>query len=157
MDPKDPTRLYRRKIFHRDGQPNTTNGKTEKMDVIDNQNMFCLAVALLELTFGVPLSVLQQRQHPGKFKPDDRFGQLLTAKSLTRNIHKHEEERFASVLIKCMNPPSSSPTEYGFSFGNEAFRRQYIRDVLLPLHQDVMALRVENQGSAWIPRVPVSG
>jgi len=49
--------------------------------------------------------------------------------------------RFASVVIKCMNPPSSSPTEYDFSFENESFRRQFIKDVLLPLYQDMMTLQ----------------
>ncbi|KAK4208982.1 hypothetical protein QBC37DRAFT_451409 [Rhypophila decipiens] len=135
MDPEDPTRLYRRQVFSRDKAPTDSNGNG--MGMVDNQNMFCLAVALLELTFGQPLANFQPRHSTGS---DDRLVQLITAKRLMKNIRKHEEERFTSVLIKCMNPPSSSPTEYDFSFGNEAFRRQYIRDVLLPLYQDVKAL-----------------
>jgi len=101
--------------------------------------MFCLAVALLELTFGAPLTKFQEQQSEGR-NADAQLMQLITAKRLTKIIRKHEDDRFASVVIKCMNPPSSSPTEYDFSFENESFRRQFIRDVLAPLYQDVVAL-----------------
>lgn len=97
--------------------------------------MFCLAVALLELTFGKPLSQFQER----KGIADDQVQELITAKKLTKEIHKHEDDRFVSAVIKCMNPSPSSP-EYDFRFENESFRRQFIKDVLAPLYQGMMAL-----------------
>jgi len=98
--------------------------------------MFCLAVALLELTFGKPLSQFQEKG----MIADDQVQQLITAKRLTKEIRKHEDDRFASVVIKCMNPSPSSPTDYDFRFENESFRRQFIQDVLAPLYQGVIAL-----------------
>jgi len=141
MDPSDPTRLYRKQVYTKPGcgKPQPAPRDSESVDVVDNESIFCLAIALLELTFGAPLTNFHDsiaRQQSG-----DRLARLITAKRLTKAIRKHEEERFASVVIKCMNPPSSSPTEYDFSFENEAFRRQFIKDVLVPLYQDVVALQ----------------
>lgn len=140
MDPNDPTRLYRKQVFTRPTKSLSTDQHTAEAEVVDNESIFCLAVALLELTFGAPLSNFQDLG-PNGGTMDDRLARLITAKRLTKAIRKHEEERFASVVIKCMNPPSSSPTEYDFSFKNESFRRQFIKDVLLPLYQDVMTLQ----------------
>jgi hypothetical protein len=140
MYPEDPTRLYRKQVFTKatltamvtpENKPNPIVG------LANNQSLFCLAVALLELTYGKPLSEFQEPMT----NADERVLQLMTAKRLTKTIREHEEERFASVVINCMNPRSSSPTEYDFSFGNESFRRQFIREILTPLYQDMMALQ----------------
>ncbi|KAK0617701.1 hypothetical protein B0T14DRAFT_274448 [Immersiella caudata] len=136
----DPTRLYRKQIFTKpasDGMIATHDRDSPESGIIDNQAMFCLAVALLELTFGAPLSNFQK--HGGN--ADRQLIQLMTAKRLTKTIRNHEEERFASAVIRCMNPLSSSPANYDFSFGTESFRRQFIKDVLTPLYEDVVALR----------------
>lgn len=139
MDPNDPTRLFRKQIFSRvtPHAPETTaNEPTPDPGDVDSPLMFCLAVALLELTFGKPLCQFQEKG--GIF--EDQAHQRKTAKRLTREIHKHEDEKFASVVIKCMNPSPSSP-HYDFSFENESFRRRFIQDVLAPLHEGVTALR----------------
>ncbi|KAK0633920.1 hypothetical protein B0T14DRAFT_83876 [Immersiella caudata] len=155
MDRSDPTRLYRKQVFSKHS-PVPSQPKPDDTDVIDNEPIFCLAVALLELTFGAPLTNFYNSNcgiaGPNTNStglgaadpvagPDNRLLRLITAKRLTKAIRKHEEERFASVVIKCMNPPSSSPTEYDFSFQSEAFRKQFIQDVVVPLWRDVVSLR----------------
>jgi hypothetical protein len=147
MDPGDPTRLYRKHIFTRSsGKAKSTDHHPDRVDVVDNESLFCLAVALLELTFGAPLSNFYDGAASQQI--GEKLAKLITAKRLTRLIRQHEQERFASVIIKCMNPPSSSPTEYDFSFENESFRRQFIKDVLMPLYQDVILL--QDSGAARI-------
>jgi len=145
MDRSDPTRLYRKQVFSKHSPiPRGSQTKPDSHDVIDNEPLFCLAVALLELTFGAPLTSFYDdltRAGDSHVTLDSRLARLITAKKLTKEIGKHEGERFASVVIKCMNPPSSSPTEYDFSFQSEAFRRQFIKDVVVPLWKDVVSLR----------------
>jgi len=149
MEPGDPTRLYRKHVFTRSSsKAKSTDHHPNRVSVVDNENLFCLAVALLELTFGAPLSNF----HDGAASQQigEKLARLITAKRLTRLIRQHEQERFASVIIKCMNPPSSSPTEYDFSFENESFRRQFIKDVLMPLYEDVISL--QDSGADWPSR-----
>jgi hypothetical protein len=153
MDRSDPTHLYRKQVFSKHS-PVPSQPNPNDLEVIHNESIFCLAVALLELTFGAPLTNFYDSnsgiaapnmnttgtEDPGA-GPDSRLLRLTTAKRLTKVIRKHEGEPFASVVIKCMNQPWSSSTEYDFSFQSEAFRRQFIQDVVVPLWRDFVNLR----------------
>jgi len=93
MDRDDPTRLYRKQVFTKQSKSlSITTQPPEKAEVVDNESIFCLAVALLELTFGAPLSNFHLG--PNVVNADDRLTQLITAKRLTKSIRKHEEERY---------------------------------------------------------------
>jgi hypothetical protein len=96
--------------------------------VVKNRTLFSLAVALLELTYGAPLS-----SHKIPDDLNDTVTRYRIAVRLTEKIQKDELRRFASVVFKCMYPSSEC---CDFTFTNEGFRRHFFQEVLLPLKKD---------------------
>lgn len=96
--------------------------------LVKNRTLFALAVALLELTYGAPLSAFKIPEDL-----DDAFTQYRIADRLAKKIQKDELPRFASVVCKCMYP---TPEGCDFTFANEGFRRRFFQEVLLPLRED---------------------
>lgn len=97
--------------------------------LVKNCTLFSLAVALLELTYGGLLSTLQTQDDL-----NDSFTTYRIAERLTKRLRHEELPRFASVVAKCMYPTPESDCD--FSFDNDAFRRRFYQDVVLPLKQD---------------------
>ena len=100
--------------------------------VVKNRSLFALGVALLELSYGAPLSTRRTAEDL-----EDDFTQYRTASRLTKKIQSDELPRFASVVGKCMYP---TPENCDFSFANEGFRRRYFQEVVLPLREDYREL-----------------
>jgi hypothetical protein len=96
--------------------------------LVKNRTLFALGVALLELTYGAPLSDLQSAEDL-----DDAFTHYRAATRLAKKIQDDELPRFASVVGRCIYP---TPEGCDFSFANEAFRRRFFQDVVLPLRAD---------------------
>ncbi|KAF2672437.1 hypothetical protein BT63DRAFT_422895 [Microthyrium microscopicum] len=96
--------------------------------LVKNRTLFALGVALLELTYGAPLSTLQTPEDL-----NDAFTQYRAATRLTKKMQADELPRFASAVGKCIYPTAEG---CDFSFGNEAFRRRFFEEVVLPLKED---------------------
>jgi hypothetical protein len=82
-------------------------------------------VALVELTYGAPLAMLQLPEDL-----NDSFTQYRVATRLTKKIQDDELPRFASAVGKCIYPIAEG---CDFSFTNEGCRRRFFEDVILPL------------------------
>ena len=96
--------------------------------LVKNRSLFALAVALIELTYGAPLSA-----HKTEEDLNDSFTQYRIARRLTKKIQGDELRRFASAVGKCMYP---TPEGCDFSFANGGFRRHFFQEVVLPLKKD---------------------
>jgi len=96
--------------------------------LVKNRTLFALGVALMELTYGAPLSDLQSAEDL-----NDAYTQYRAATRLAKKIQGDELPRFASVVGKCIYP---TPEGCDFSFANEAFRRRFFQDVVMPLRAD---------------------
>lgn len=97
--------------------------------VVKNRTLFALAVALLELTYGAPLSAHQTAEDL-----NGTFPHYRVAHRLAKKVQGDELPRFASVVCKCMFPTPRGGCD--FSFANEDFRRAFFHDVVLPLKED---------------------
>jgi hypothetical protein len=96
--------------------------------LVKNRTLFALGVALMELTYGAPLSELHSAEDL-----NDAYTQYRAATRLAKKIQEDELPRFASVVGKCIYP---TPEGCDFSFANEAFRRRFFQDVVMPLRAD---------------------
>jgi hypothetical protein len=96
--------------------------------LVKNRALFALGVALMELTYGAPMSDLQSAEDL-----NDAYTQYRAATRLAKKIQEDELPRFASVVGKCIYP---TPEGCDFSFANEAFRRRFFQDVVMPLRAD---------------------
>lgn len=110
-------------------QHKTPASRADDQLMVKNRMLFALAVALLELTYGAPLSVHQTAEDL-----NDAFTPYRIADRLTKKVQEDELPRFASVVGKCMSP--SPQGCYDFSFANDGFRRRFFQEVVLPLKDD---------------------
>ncbi|KAL0261611.1 hypothetical protein SLS55_003041 [Diplodia seriata] len=95
---------------------------------VKNHALFFLTIALLELTYGAPLTT-----HRTPADLDDAYTPYRIAERLTRQIQDDELPKFASVVGKCMYP---TPEGTDFSLQNEAVRKRFWSEVILPLRED---------------------
>ncbi|KKY28944.1 hypothetical protein UCDDS831_g00029 [Diplodia seriata] len=95
---------------------------------VKNHALFFLTIALLELTYGAPLTT-----HKTPADLDDAYTPYRIAERLTRQIQDDELPKFASVVGKCMYP---TPESTDFSLQNEAVRKRFWSEVILPLRED---------------------
>ncbi|KAF5508312.1 hypothetical protein CGCF413_v003117 [Colletotrichum fructicola] len=82
-------------------QDPTERKNHQSLLVHPNPRLFALAVALLELTYGAPLSSFRE-----KGDGDDDFTELRIADRLTQRIKDREYGAFTSVVYRCMRPVS---------------------------------------------------
>ncbi|KAH0432728.1 hypothetical protein CcaCcLH18_06304 [Colletotrichum camelliae] len=120
VDLQDQTRIY------------TKNHQTVSQPWIRNPSLFSLAKALIELTYGGPLSSLRK---PEDGNTNDSETLWRTANRLTGDMQKGRKSAGMPVqaITWCMHPHSSN---YSWALSSADFRRQYIVDVLLPLYQE---------------------
>lgn len=103
--------------------------------LIKNPALFSLTTALLELTYGAPLSA-----HRTPADLDDACTPYRIAARLTRQVQDDELPRFAGVVGRCMYPAPEEGCKFGF--GDEGVRRRFWREVVVPLREDWEELQV---------------
>ncbi|OKL55592.1 hypothetical protein UA08_09132 [Talaromyces atroroseus] len=98
------------------------------LDCVRNRTLFALGVALLELTYGAPLSAQ---------KTEEDLNDALTPHRivwrLTKKIEHDELPQFARAVFKCIHPDAEG---FEFSLANQGFRRRFFQEVVLPLKND---------------------
>ncbi|GME37337.1 hypothetical protein BT63DRAFT_422895 [Neofusicoccum parvum] len=97
--------------------------------LVKNRALFSLTIALLELTYGAPLS-----SHKTPADLDDAYTPYRIAERLTKKVQDDELPRFASVVGRCMYPTPEGACE--FSFSNEGVRKRFWKEIVTPLQQD---------------------
>ncbi|KAF7136982.1 hypothetical protein CNMCM5793_006733 [Aspergillus hiratsukae] len=101
------------------------NARTDLDLFVRNRTLFALGVALLELTYGAPLSAR---------KADEDLNDVVTqVLHLTSRIKDDELPRFARAVFRCIHP---APEGFEFSLADEGFRRRFVQEVVVPLKKD---------------------
>ncbi|KAL1630613.1 hypothetical protein SLS54_000484 [Diplodia seriata] len=130
VDPQSHTLYVIKEFTHQGpGACAPTQQRPAQADVcVKNHALFFLTIALLELTYGAPLTT-----HRTPADLDDVYTPYRIAERLTRQIQDDELPKFASVVGKCMYP---TPEGTDFSLQNEAVRKRFWSEVILPLRED---------------------
>lgn len=110
---------------------------TSNLDCVRNRTLFALGIALLELTFGAPLSAQQTAEDL-----NDALTLQRIVWRLAKKVQKDEFPRFAGAVFKCIHPDAEG---FEFSLANQSFRRRFFQEVVLPLKNDYDEFR--NSGS----------
>jgi hypothetical protein len=101
---------------------------------VRNRTLWALGVALLELTYGAPLSACRTDEDG-----NDAYSQYSTALRLTKKVQEDELSKFALAVFNCMHPAAES---CDFALKNEGCRRHFWQKVVLPLKEDYEELPV---------------
>ncbi|PCG89169.1 Hypothetical protein PENO1_106200 [Penicillium occitanis (nom. inval.)] len=118
--------LYVLRLFDEYGSE--SGDYTDTLDCVRNRTLFALGVALLELTYGAPLSAQQTAADLNDaLTPHRIVGRLL------KKIEYDELPQFARAVFKCINPDAEG---FEFSLANQRFRRRFFQEVVLPLKKD---------------------
>ncbi|KAL1644140.1 hypothetical protein SLS58_004420 [Diplodia intermedia] len=130
VDPQSHTLYVIKEFTHQGpGACAPTQQRPPQADVcVKNHALFFLTIALLELTYGAPLTT-----HRTPADLDDAYTPYRIAERLTRQIQDDELPKFAGVVGKCMYP---TPEGTDFSLQNEAVRKRFWSEVILPLRED---------------------
>jgi hypothetical protein len=123
--------LYVLRIF--DEYSSQSGSYTGNLYCVNNRTLFALGVALLELTYGAPLSSQQTAEDL-----NDALTPHRTALRLVEKIKYDELPQFARAVYKCIHPDAE---DCEFSLANQRFRRRFFQEVVLPLKEDYDELR----------------
>lgn len=105
---------------------------------VKNRMIFSLGVALLELSYGKPLSFFLESEDLDDQGKEHILTEYSVATRLTEMIHKRELPRYTKAVIRCIYPTPSDTCS--FSLDDDAFRSIFYQDVVLPLQEDYAAL-----------------
>ncbi|KAL9101607.1 MAG: hypothetical protein Q9163_003146 [Psora crenata] len=100
---------------------------------IKNEMVYALGVALLELSYGQPLSSLKTPDDLNEQGMEDSMTEFSIATRLADRIHEREMENYAKSVLRCVR---CSFDTHSCDFKDRGFREQFFNGVVIPLRAD---------------------
>ncbi|EON64792.1 hypothetical protein W97_04025 [Coniosporium apollinis CBS 100218] len=104
---------------------------------VKNQMIFSLGAALLEISYGKPLSFF--KEDLDDCSNEHIIMEYSIASRLLDRMSDRESWKYTKAVKYCIHPTPTDPP-CSFSLDNEMFRSIFYREVVLPLHENYLML-----------------
>ncbi|CAI6341287.1 unnamed protein product [Periconia digitata] len=101
--------------------------------LVNNETVFALGVALLELAHGAPILSFKE---PGDLNEDgkeDSMTEVTIASRLARQLNSYESENYARAVLRCITCTFDT---FASDFTDQEFREAFFQAVVVPLQED---------------------
>jgi hypothetical protein len=111
----------------------TCSTQLDSRDFLQNEMIFALGVALLELSYGKPIMSFKTAQDLDGQGKETVFTEYSIATRLIKRIEDRELRNYADAVIKCVRLNFETSTA---SLDDDDFRQRFYEGVLVPLQED---------------------
>lgn len=98
-----------------------------------NEMVFGLGIALLELSYGKPISWFKTADDLDDQGNETIYTEYFIASRLTEAIDKRELSKYAKAALRCV---TCNFDTFTYSLDDSDFRERFYQGVILPLQQD---------------------
>ncbi|KAF1944586.1 hypothetical protein EJ02DRAFT_83393 [Clathrospora elynae] len=105
----------------------------KRRQLVKNEMVFALGVALLELTHGASILSFKEPQDLGENVEEDSMTEVLIAFRLARELNSYESENYALAVLRCIE---CNFRTFAFDFDDQKFREVFYQEVVVPLQED---------------------
>lgn len=129
-------KVYVSKLFHpTPSLPQQSNSK--KKNLVKNEMVFALGVALIELAYGQPILCYKTTDDLDDAGNETDMTKSFIAQRLEPDIDQRESPNYVQALVRCVR------CDFGIfecSFSNKEFREKFYQGVVAPLWRDYESL-----------------